>query len=70
VKSEIEAGYDFVNKFNDCRYFSINLGGKDQIKDWGLVNWQLLFASLKDKYGGYGLLAIGAPQILKTLKLC
>ena len=60
--SEREAGHEFVKLFDNDKYFSVNMGGKEPIKDWGLTNWQALFSSLKDKYGTYGLLAIGASS--------
>ena len=60
--SERKAGHDFVKTFDNIRYFSVNMGGKEQIKDWGLANWQALFFSLKEKYGTYGLLAIGSSS--------
>jgi ADP-heptose:LPS heptosyltransferase len=58
--SERQVGQAFVKDINNAPYFSINMGGKDPVKDWGLDNWMALFFLLKKKYPNYGLLAVGA----------
>jgi len=57
--SERETAHGFVKRFNKVPYFSLNMGGKDLIKDWGLSSWQALLIKLQDKYGDYGLLTVG-----------
>jgi len=57
--SERETAHRFVKKFNNVPYFSLNMGGKESIKDWGLSNWQALLITLQDKFGDYGLLTVG-----------
>jgi ADP-heptose:LPS heptosyltransferase len=66
--SEREIGQAFVKKFNGIPYISINMGGKEPVKDWGLHNWQALFFSLKRKYPNYGLLAVGADSDFENAK--
>ena len=60
--SEREIGNAFVKTFNKGVYFSINMGGKQLINDWGYDNWQALFLILRKKYSNYGLLAVGAQS--------
>ena len=60
--SEREVGQTFVKEFSGSAYFSINMGGKEPVKDWGLNNWQNLLLLLKRKYPNYGLLAVGADS--------
>ena len=60
--SEKEIGRQFVKELTNDPYFSINMGGKQIINDWGFLNWQTLFFSLKKKYPNYGLLAVGAES--------
>ena len=60
--SEREVGEAFVRALADKRYFSVNMGGKQIINDWGYANWQALFSSLKKNYQNYGLLAVGSQS--------
>lgn len=60
--SEREIGHQFVKTLANGPYFSINMGGKQTINDWGFLNWQALFCLLKLKYSNYGLLAVGAES--------
>jgi ADP-heptose:LPS heptosyltransferase len=60
--SEREIGRAFIKDLIKAPYFSINMGGKDPVKDWGADNWQTLFFSLKQKYPNFGLLVVGAAS--------
>ena len=58
--SERDLGQAFIKDLFKAPYFSLNMGGKDPMKDWGLGNWQTLFLSLSKKYPNFGLLVVGA----------
>jgi ADP-heptose:LPS heptosyltransferase len=60
--SERDRGQAFIKDLIKAPYFSINMGGKDPVKDWGADNWQTLFFSLKQKYPNFGLLVVGAAS--------
>jgi ADP-heptose:LPS heptosyltransferase len=60
--SERELGQAFIKELIKVPYFSINMGGKDPMKDWGLCNWQALFFALQKKYRNFGLLVVGATS--------
>jgi ADP-heptose:LPS heptosyltransferase len=67
--SERDRGQAFIKDLIKAPYFSINIGGKDPIKDWGLGNWQTLLLSLKQKYPNFGLLVVGAASDFESAQL-
>ena len=57
---ELAVGTAAVAPLAGRPFIAVNMGGKAAEKDWGLANWQSLFAQLQDDYGDYGLLVVGA----------
>jgi len=41
---------------------AVSVGTKVQAKDWGRQNWRTLLAELAARYGGHGLLLVGAAE--------
>jgi|MesohylFT_1024984.scaffolds.fasta_scaffold00492_5 ADP-heptose:LPS heptosyltransferase len=60
--SERDIGHQFVKTLTNAPYFSINMGGKQIINDWGFANWHALLSALNQKYPNYGLMAVGAES--------
>lgn len=59
-QDEVVVGNSFVKPFSGNPFISINMGGKDPLKDWGGDNWIALIHKLNTEFPGYGLFAVGA----------
>lgn len=57
---EIGAADNALARFAGSQVFSVNLGGKVAVKDWGDSNWTGLFGLLATKYAHLGAVFVGS----------
>ena len=61
-RNEIDAGNKFLTTFDGRPFFTINMGGKELIKDWGMSNWVMLINQLISDLPNFGLCIVGASD--------
>ncbi len=60
--AEQAAGRAITAPLHGTPYIAINMGGKAVEKDWGLDNWISVITGLREDFGTYGLLFVGAGE--------
>ena len=60
--AEQATGRAIAAPLHGAPYIAINMGGKAAEKDWGLDNWITLMSGLRQDFGHYGLLFVGAAE--------
>lgn len=60
--AEQAAGRAITVPLHGAPFIAINMGGKAAEKDWGVANWTTLMTGLREDFGAYGLLFVGAAE--------
>lgn len=60
--AEQAAGRAITLPLHGAPFIAINMGGKAAEKDWGVDNWTTLMTGLREDFGAYGLLFVGAAE--------
>ncbi len=62
TSEEKAAGERFLAPLGGRPFVAINTGGKVQINDWGLPNWEALLGRLSRRLPGHALVVVGAKE--------